>query len=537
MGLEKRGVETLSGDAPALADAAPPFLLATREVSVEYPGTLAVDRVSVDVRPGEVLAIVGANGSGKTTLLSVLCGLRKPTRGTLEDATGEISFRSPGDALRKGITLVPQEPQLAVTLSCWENICLGHPSVYGSPLLDRAQRTRARRALRAALPHIDPSSRAGDLRKSDRAILALVAALARRPQLLALDEPTAVLGEQAVEVVSSAVTQVRENGGAVVLVSHRLRDIVALATRVVVLVDGVLMFENDNAGDLTVEALVEQLTHAHPPSVSPDSAAGPLISVPERSRPDAPLLRVAELSSVDGLRIDELRVDAGDIVGLAGLAGSGRSRLLRVLAGATRASHGMIEVDGVRVKGDVRSARRSGVAYVTEDRSADGVFAPLTVARNLTMSELVASKSLLGRASRTRERRLARTLIERFRIRTPHVYALITALSGGNQQRVVLGRALAGAPRVLLADEPTQGVDVGGRAEIQEHMREFARLGGAIVMSSSDFDELLSLCNRLVVMRDGTALGELDPERTDYRRLIALTSGVQVQLDDERVAT
>ena len=250
----------MSTSAPALRDPAPGFLLAARNLSVEYPGTLAVDDVDIEVRPGEVLAIVGANGSGKTTLLTVLCGLRRPTRGSLEDPHGEVVFHSPSDALRRGITLVPQEPQLAVTLSCWENLCLGHSSAYGMPLLDRTQRTTARRALREALPHVDPSSRAGSLRKSDRAIVALVAALARRPRLLALDEPTAVLGEQAVEVVSSAVAQVRANGGAVVLVSHRLRDIVALATRVVVLVDGRLTFENTHVGDLTVEALVEQLT-------------------------------------------------------------------------------------------------------------------------------------------------------------------------------------------------------------------------------------------------------------------------------------
>jgi monosaccharide-transporting ATPase len=525
----------LSSNAPALVDAAPDFLLAARDISVEYPGTLAVDDVSVEIRPGEVLAVVGANGSGKTTLLSVLCGLRQPTRGRLEDADGEVSFRSPKDALGRRITLVPQEPQLAVTLSCWENVCLGHPSSYGLPLLDRAQRTTARRALKQALPNVDPSTRAGDLRKPDRAIVALVAALARRPRLLALDEPTAVLGEQAVEVVSSAVAQVRENGGAVVLVSHRLRDIVALATRVVVLVDGRLTFENDNVRDLTVEALVEQLTHAHAPAV-PAETVRPRSSVPTRKHPDTPLLRVDALESTDGLRIHRLDVDAGDIVGLAGLAGSGRSRLLRVLAGATRFSHGTVEVDGVRVKGDVRSARRAGVVYVTEDRTADGIFAPLTVARNLTMSELVAGKSLVSRASRTRERRLARALIERLRIRTPHLYSLVTALSGGNQQRVVLGRALAGAPSILLADEPTQGVDVHGRAEIQEHMRAFARSDGAIVLSSSDFDELLTLCNRIVVMRDGEALGEVDPSKTDYRTLIALTSGAQARLQDSEGA-
>jgi ABC-type sugar transport system ATPase subunit len=314
-------------------------------------------------------------------------------------------------------------------------------------------------------------------------------------------------------------------------VSHRLRDIVALATRVVVLVDGRVTFETDNVGDLTVEALVEQLTHDHPvddtlPVVREQSLSltGP------SSGARAPLLRVSALSSADGLRVDELELNGGDIVGLAGLAGSGRSRLLRLLAGATRITDGTIEVDGVPMTGDVRAARRAGIAFVTEDRSADGVFAPLSVARNLTMGELVADRSLVSRASSAVERHLARRLIARFGIRTPHVYAPVTALSGGNQQRVVLARALAGSPKVLLADEPTQGVDVHGRAEIQQLMRGFAQDGGAVLMSSSDFDEVLSLCNRIVVMRDGEVLGELDPAETDYRTLVALTSGAQIHL-------
>ena len=510
---------------------APAFLLAARNVTVDYPGTRAVDDVTVEVRPGEVLAVVGANGSGKTTLLTVLCGLRRPTRGRLEDGQGEVVFHAAGDALRRGITLVPQEPQLAVTMSCWENVVLGHGAPYGLTLMGRSQRTEARRAVREALPHIDPSTRAGALRKSDRAVLALIAALARRPRLLALDEPTAVLGEQAVAVVSAAVAQVRKNGGAVVLVSHRLRDIVALATRVVVLVDGRLTFETDNVSDLTVDALVEQLTHDHPADESsPPGAEAPGVSAPTRTHPEAPLLRVSALSTPDGLRIAELQLNSGDIIGLAGLAGSGRSRLLRALTGATRVANGRIEVDGAPFSGDVRAARRVGIGFVTEDRSADGVFAPLSVARNLTVGELVGARRLASRARRSAERRLARGLIGRFGIRTPHVYALITALSGGNQQRVVLARALAGNPRLLLADEPTQGVDVHGRAEIQQLMRNFAEAGGAILMASSDFDEILSLCNRIVVMRDGEALGELDPAKTDYRTLVALTSGAQIHL-------
>lgn len=509
------------------------FLLAARDLCVYFPGTKAVDRVSLTVRPGDVLAIVGANGSGKTTLLSALCGLRRPTAGQVLDANGEVVFRSPRDALRKGITLVPQEPQLAATLSCWENVVLGHSAPYGIRTFARSSRAAARKALQTALPGIPPATRAGDLRKADRAVVALLAALARHPKLLALDEPTAVLGEQAVEVVSTAVEQVRGNGGAVILVSHRLRDIVALATRVVVLVDGELTYESDATDELSVDALVERLTHGRERSEDYERTTPQAMRLAEDM--SQPLLRAAGIRSSNGLEIDELEVRPQEIVGLAGLAGSGRSRLLRTLIGASRITEGTIELGGRPFRGDIRAARRAGAAFVPEDRAAEGVFAPLSVARNLTMGELVAGRSLARLSSRRAERQLALSLIVRFGIKTPHTYAPVTSLSGGNQQRVVLARGLSAQPKILLADEPTQGVDITGRADIQQMLRQFAAAGGGVLFASSDFEELLSLSTRIVVLRDGVLLGELTPSETDYRTLVALTSGAQIHIDPRAV--
>lgn len=494
------------------------MLLGTREVTVDFPGTRALDHVSITIDPGDVLAVVGANGSGKTTLLSVLAGVRRPTSGTVIGEDGPVSFRNPRKALRAGIALVPQEPQLALTLPSWENLTLGRPTRYALAL-GRGRRKRAVGAVREALPQIDPERPARTLRKADRAVLALLAALERQPRVLALDEPTAVLGEQSVEIVAGAVARVKARGGAVVLVSHRLRDIVQLATRVAVLVDGRLTFQGD-ISSLTVEEIVDRMAQGRVPIVEDVLAGRPR----SEAAPQEVVLRAKGIRSDNGLSIDELDVRGGEIVGVAGLSGSGRSRLLRVLGGSARPSEGELLLRNRRYGHNVRWARRSGIGFVPEDRVQEAIFPPLSVTANLEAGRL-ASRSLLGRASRRREVNRSASLRDRFAILAPSLHAPITTLSGGNQQRVVLARALADDPALLVADEPTQGVDTVGRSAIHGMLRGFAADGGAVVLASSEFEELQDLCTRILVIRDGRVVAEFEAEAADYRTLVGLATG------------
>lgn len=492
------------------------MLLGTRDVCVDFPGTRALDHVSLQIDQGDVVAVVGANGSGKTTLLSVLAGLRRPTDGTLVDADGPVTFRTPRRALAAGVALVPQEPQLALTLPCWENLTLGRPTRLGIAAGSK-RKARAVAALHEALPAVDPERPASTLRKADRAILGLLAALERQPRLLALDEPTAVLGERSVEIVSEAVARVRANGGAVVLVSHRLRDIVQLATRVMVLVDGRLTFKGDTSS-LSVEEIVDRMSQGR--AAESEEARREV----ERIELGATVLRATGLVTLDGLAIDELEVRTGEIVGIAGLSGSGRSRLLRVLSGSLRASEGELTLKGRSFGRDPRWARRAGIGYIPEDRAREGIFPALSVSENLNASRL-ATRALLARTSQRGDMRVASTLRDRFDIRTPGLRAPITALSGGNQQRVVMARALADRPAVLVADEPTQGVDTAGRAAIHTMLRTFAADGGAVVVASSEFEELQALCTRILVIRDGRLVAEFAAADADYRALVALATG------------
>lgn len=504
-------------------------LIGLRGVTVEYPGNRALDDVTIDIAPGEVLAVVGANGSGKTTLLNVLTGQRKPTEGTVVGAEGDLVFDRPAAALAAGVTLVPQEPHMAPTLSAWENLILGANGLRGLAA-DRRAREAARARVREVLPHIDPDAHAGELRKADRAILGLARGMLTNPRVLALDEPTAVLGDHGVELVERITHEMTDRGGSVVIVSHRLRDIVRLADRVAVLVDGQLKLDSP-VSEVSVEEIIDSL------------AAGRGVAVSTASRPESVSKGEEEVLAVEtgrarsGLEIEGLTVRSGEIVGIVGMAGSGRSRLCKLVAGVDG------DPKGVRFRGGAlprtaRAARRAGIAYIPEDRLREGLFPPLSVAKNIEIGELVR-RSLASLAPFNPRREDTQQAIDRFGIKTPSHTVEVTALSGGNAQRVVIARELMNEPLLLVADEPTQGVDRTGRMAIHELMRDFAARGGGVLAVSSEFEELQEIADRFYVMVDGRVIADI-PADTPYPRLVALASGAEgpehadLQTDTER---
>jgi ABC-type sugar transport system ATPase subunit len=497
-------------------------LIGARSVTVDYSGTRALDEVTVTVRRGEIVAVVGANGSGKTTLLNVLTGQRSPTSGEIRDGDGPVVLDGPAAALRRSIVLVPQEPLHAPTLTVWENLLLGESRLAGRGP-GRRERRAARDHVRRTLPHIDPDDSVDNLRKADRALLSLERAMRRRPTILALDEPTAVLGEQGVALVESAARSVIAEGGAVILVSHRLADIMRLASRVVVLVDGRVVMDRP-VGEISVPDIVDTIAAGRDVQRHEDDA------VLRTAEPGERLLTVTTTRADSGLDIDSLEIRAGEIVGLAGMAGSGRSRLCRIAAGVGP------RYDGVRYRGrrlppSVRAARRAGIAFIPEDRRHDGVFPTLSVERNIEIGDVV--RSSLGHIWPMRPAR-AKTdaVISGFGIKTPSPAAEITVLSGGNAQRVVVARELMNGPALIVADEPTQGVDQAGRTAIHAMLRDFARRGGGVLVVSSEFEELKELADRIHVLVDGRMVAER-PADVPYAELVALASGVQPAIANE----
>jgi len=494
--------------------------IVARGLSKTYPGTLALDNVDLTVGSGQVLAVVGANGSGKTTLLSLLCGLLRPTSGEIEVDGSTVEFASPRDALARGIVYIPQEPQLAQTLTAWENLLLADMGRLVRRRPGAAARRKARELAAQALEGRDPDTPVSALRKAERAVLALVSGLQHQPRVLALDEPTAVLGDRGVDIVEGAIRTVVEGGGSVLLVSHRLRDIVRLATDVLVLVDGKEVYKGAMDSS-TLTSLIDSLTSSR------DTPATTATTVRTLHQSSPPVIGLSEVTTTDGLRIPELTVRGGEILGVAGLAGSGRSRLCRVVAGCFP-YEGSIDYVGGPHRADSVLMRRHGIAYLPEDRMRESLFPPLSIERNLEIVDISAEPSMLRLWPWRPDRQKWSALADRFGIKRASLSAPITSLSGGNQQRAVLGRTLASQPRLLVADEPTQGVDRSGRSAIHVMIKEFTAKGGSAFVVSSEFEELQELCDRIVVMGNGEPVAEVPPD-ISYRDLMSYATIGELQ--------
>ncbi|MBM0123736.1 ATP-binding cassette domain-containing protein [Pimelobacter simplex] len=459
-----------------------------------YGATKALAGVDVSFRRGVVTAVVGANGSGKSTLLRVVSGLLDPSSGQVEGPSGR-PVRGLASAQDAGIVLVPQEPTLAGHLTVWQNVSLGRPEAARGPFLrDRAGRRLAARYLEGLLPAEVLDRVTSTLNKSSRQLVQLAAAMARRPVVLMLDEPTAVLDEDGVQALHALIRRFVGEGGTVLIVSHRLRDVLELADDVVVLRNGLV-------------------SHTGPVTPQTEHQIVRLLSAEEREnrpahRPDRGhvVLEASGLRGWRGLHVEHLQVHAGEIVGIAGQSGSGRSRLASVLAGAHPAE-GRVTVDGTAFRlGSIRSAQAAGVAYIPEDRQVTAILGNQSVAANLLVGREDPTVRRGPFRRRAAEQAESAALIDRFEVRPRDPERHAALLSGGNQQKLVVGRALSRGAKVVIADEPTQGVDASARGAIHAALATAAAGGSAVVAVCSEFEELFELCDRVVVVRDGSVV-------------------------------
>lgn len=481
-----------------------------------YGAVRALRGVSLTLHRGEVLALCGHNGAGKSTLVKVLKGLVRPDGGSVRIAGEEVSFSSPSEAQRHGVAVVDQELSIVPALTVQENLELGNVD---EPLLraGRARRAAARALLkRVGLEHVDPRTPASELLLGERQLLEVARLLGRDAQVLLFDEPTATLSDPEIERVFAAIRQLAAEGRSVIFVSHRLPEVLSLCDRVVVLRDGC-----DVAAASTSEIGKEQLTELMLGEQGKERAA------PKREIEQGTHVRVTGLSVYERLAPIDLDVPGGMIVGVAGQIGSGASDLLRALAGLELSALGDVEVAGAPLKlGSVHRAQDAGVHYVTNDRKADGLFLEQSVAANLTASRLrdVAHGPWLPRAS---VRRAASTLAARVGVDAGRIRLPVSTFSGGNQQKTLIGRCLDREDlQLLLLDEPTRGVDVGGRADIHRLIREAAAGGVSVIFSSSELDEILELADLIVILYDGCVVSALSgDEATQAVVLSGMTHG------------
>jgi D-xylose transport system ATP-binding protein len=503
---------------------APPVLLELRRISKRFGGVRALDEVSFDLRAGEVHALVGENGAGKSTLLRVLGGaIPWPHyEGDVHVGDAVARFRQVRDAEHAGIAVVFQELSLVGPLTVAENIALGHEPARGGFLRRAAMRAEAARALAELGADIDPDAPVERLGVGHQQLVEIAKALSRDARVLVFDEPTAALTETDADRLLALLDRLRGRGLGIVYVSHRLGEVFRVSDRITVLRDG------RSAGSQATRDWDE------PRLVS--AMVGRRIETlfPEPSRvPGEVVLSVRGLSLDDPHRpgrrlLDEvgLEVRAGEVVGLAGLVGAGRSELLLTLAGAPPARRtGDIRLRNVPVRLDSpRAALDLGIALLTEDRKRLGLFGDQPVSSNLTLAALRA----LAAGPLTRpgaERVAAQRIVDSLRIRAASIAAPVATLSGGNQQKVLLGRALLTHPRVLLLDEPTRGIDIAARQEIDSQIDRLAREGLAILVASSDLPEVLGLSDRIVVLRAGRVMGTLTRSEATPEAVMGLATG------------
>lgn len=491
----------------------PGVLLRVEGMRKTFPGVLALDGVDLDVRAGEVHVLLGENGAGKSTLIKTLSGACRPDAGRVLLAGREVRVHSAQGAERLGIATIHQEFTLVPDLTVAENILLGRqPRRYG--FVDRRAMTRRAAELldRVGAP-IDPATRVRDLGIAGCQLVEIAKALSVEARVLVMDEPTAVLTGGEVERLFTLVRGLRAEGVGIVFITHHLEEIAAVGDRVTVLRDGrgVGTVPADTPREELVRLMVGRTIEQQYPR--------------EAAEPGETLLTVRGLSRAGAFHDIDLDVRAGEVVGLAGLVGAGRTEVARALFGADPYDSGTVEAAGVRLRPhDVNAALNAGIGLVPEDRKGQGLLLDASVAENLGLVTL-RSSTRAGFVDRPGQWRSAAAVAERLGVRMAGLGQHARTLSGGNQQKVVIGKWLQADARVLILDEPTRGVDVGAKVEIYRLVNELTASGHAVLMISSDLPEVLGMSDRVLVMAAGRITGELPASRATQDAVMALAVG------------
>ena len=485
-----------------------------RDVSKEFPGVLAVDGVDLDIMPGEVHVVAGENGAGKSTLMKLLSQVERPSSGTVEISGEAVEFHGPGHAQHLGVAMVYQEFALAPDLSVAENLYLGRePGRVG--FVNRGKEMEeARGLLRRVGLNVGPGRLVAGLTVADMQRVEIAKALAIDAKVVIMDEPTATLAEKEIEELFGIIKALTDEGIAILYISHRLDEIFRIADRVTVMRDGKIV-DTLPIAELNEDKLVRLMVGREISNLYPK---------PEIEVGDV-LLRVSGITRGEKLRDCSFEVRAGEILGFAGLVGAGRTELARAVFGADRTDGGAVELEGrpLKIKRP-QDAIGSGIGYVTEDRKGEGLALQLGVDQNITLANLPMTRGFI---SLKEEGRIARKRRDELNIRTPSIRRRVQVLSGGNQQKVVVARWLETRAKVLFFDEPARGIDVGAKAEMFGLIGDLAEEGHGIVLISSYLPELLNMCDRILVMREGEVAGVITREEFSEERIIALATGTE----------
>ena len=491
-------------------------LLEMREITKEFPGVKALDRVSLTVRPGTVHALMGENGAGKSTLMKCLFGIYSKDSGTIILDGKEINFKSSREALENGVAMVHQELNQALTRSVQDNLWLGrYPTVGGVMVSERAMRKKTKEIFDELGVEVNARAIMSTMPVSQRQMVEIAKAVSYKSKVIVFDEPTSSLTEAEVEHLFRIINMLRDRGCGIIYISHKMEEILRISDEVTIMRDGTWVTTKP-AGELTMESIIKymvgrELTNRFPPK---DNVPGETI------------MEVEGLSGkYTRLKEASFQLHKGEILGIAGLDGSGRTEVLENLFGAMTKGGGTIRLHGREVKNRTpREAIKNGFALITEERRATGIFGIRDIRKNTVISNM---KNYLVAGIYLSDKKMKEDTdwaIQTMRIKTPSQKTQIRSLSGGNQQKVILGRWLLTKPEILLLDEPTRGIDVGAKYEIYQLIIDLAKEDKGVIMVSSEMPELLGVCDRILVMSGGRVAGEVDAKNTSQEEILALAA-------------
>lgn len=498
-----------------------PIVLRTRGVSMLFPGTVALDNVDYNVWRGKVNVIIGENGAGKSTLMKILAGVQQPSTGAIELNGKPVHFANTRDAAAHGIGMVHQELNLFENLTVAENIFLGRELQQGLKPIDEAtQIQRSAELLKRLDQPISPNEQVANLKVGQQQLVEIAKALAEDADILILDEPTSALSKTEVEILFRVIRELTRQGVSIIYISHRLEELMAIGDVITILRDGKFQAEAQ-VSDIDVPWIVREMLGSEPVSsfLTPGREFG------------APVLEAEHITCVNASGnavVDDVtfNVRAGEIVGIYGLMGAGRTELFECLLGTNRNYLGKLWLDSKPVPPRLSTAERirMGMSLVPEDRKRTGIFPISSVASNLTIASLWRRLQSGFAISRRDEEQVVATTIGNLSIKVSSPEVEIQALSGGNQQKVVIGRSLLTNPKLLLLDEPTRGIDVGAKADVFRMMVQLSEQGIAVVFSTSDLKEIMAVSDRILVMSGGKVTADIPRENAEESALVSASA-------------
>lgn len=492
------------------------YLLEMKEICKEFPGVKALDHVSISVRPGSIHSLMGENGAGKSTLMKCLFGIYKADSGTILFEGNKVSFQNPKQAMENGVAMVHQELNQVHTRSVMENIWLGRfPKDKAGLINHKKMYADTAKIFEELKIDVDPKEIISRLSVSQRQMVEIAKAVSHNSRIIVFDEPTSSLTEDEVDHLFEIIFDLKARGCGIIYISHRMSEILRISDEVTVMRDG-KNIATTPASELTTDMIITQMVGRELTNVYPHKT----------NVPGEVVMKVENLSALyENLHDVSFELRRGEILGFAGLVGAGRTETLENLFGLATSKSGVITKGGQKIQNrNPREAKKHGFAMLTEERRATGIFGVLNIRENTVMACL---KKYRDKAGLLHSKKMATDTdwaISSLSVKTPSQNAKIRSLSGGNQQKVIIGRWLLTSPDILLLDEPTRGIDVGAKYEIYQLMIDLANEGKSIIMVSSEMSELLGVCDRIIVMSNGKKAGEVEAASTSQEEIMALAA-------------